>query len=83
MWKERNLNKKEDIFIKDLAKILKVHFKINSTVRKINSFSKRKDGKTTQPTRIYILGDSVKRFVRLIGFEGNKQKTIKRILENV
>jgi len=82
MWKSQNIIDK-DLFMIGIASILKEHFKINSHISKINNFNKRKDGLTTQPTRLYLFGNSMLRFYKQIGFEGEKQRLLKKLLENV
>jgi hypothetical protein len=56
------------------------YFSIKSTITFPNSKSVRKDGIITKPIRIYILGESVLKFCDKIGFEGDKQKSLKALI---
>jgi len=77
LWKEEGI---KNNFIFELGRYLNMHFNIKSTIKIQNSFNKRKDGIITKPTRIYILGESVLKFHKEIGFDGEKQKKLSSIL---
>ena len=79
MWKAQDL-KEDENFVEQLSKYIKEHFDISSTITKVNIYNTRKDGIITRPTRLYILGESVKKFHKYIGFEGEKQEKMNRIM---
>jgi len=80
MWKEESLIKNGKGFLDLLCKMMKEYFDLDSTIRITNNTLKRKDGRTTRAVRIYILGDSVVKFFKEIGFEGTKQKSLKALI---
>ena len=77
LWKKEGI---KNNFIFELGRYLNRHFNIKSTIRIQNSFNERKDGTITKPTRIYILGESVLKFHKEIGFDGEKQEKLDKIL---
>ncbi len=79
MWKLETL--KEDLtFIDELAIYLNKHFNIKSTVRDSKKYNLRKDGLITKPKRMYITGESVVKFHQEIGFEGEKQFKMEKLM---
>lgn len=78
VWKTENLKEKIG-FIEEFAAFLNKHFNIKSTITKPKRFNVRKDGIITRPTRMYVLGESVKIFHKEIGFEGEKQEKLNQI----
>jgi len=79
MWKSEKIKEKIN-FVEELASYLKIHFDIQSTVRNVNIYNIRKDNIITRPMRIYILGESVKKFQKEIGFEGEKQIKLNKVM---
>lgn len=79
MWKKEDLIPKDN-FIKELARYMKKHFGIESTIRLQNKENVRMDGTITKPIRLYIFGNSVIKFYKEIGFEGEKQESLKALL---
>jgi len=79
MWKSEKLINKDN-FLKDISKYLKKYFKIDSTITNRKAYNIRKDGIITRPTKIYLLGESVKTFSKEIGFEGEKQTKLNKLM---
>lgn len=79
MWKAETLKEKIG-FVEEFAAFLNKHFNIKSTITKPKCFNVRKDSIITRPTRMYILGESVKIFHKEIDFEGEKQKKLDQIM---
>ena len=77
LWKKQDL---ENSVMFELGSYLNKHFNIKSTLTKPNLSNLRKDGVITQATRIYILGDSMLKFHKEIGFDGEKQAKLNRLL---
>ena len=80
MWKAEKHLKQGNIFMNNISNLMKEYFDINSTVRTGKAHSTRKDGIITRPTVIYITGESVIKFCKEIGFEGEKQARLRDIL---
>ena len=60
---------------------MKRYFDIKSSVNiQINKNNTRKDKIITKPLRLYVLTESTVAFYEEIGFEGNKQKHLKALL---
>lgn len=73
MWKEERLVDQGEQFFFEIEEALKNYFQINCSIRKTSLKNIRKDGIITHEIRMYILGDSVKKFSKVVGFEGEKQ----------
>ncbi|MCF7910453.1 LAGLIDADG family homing endonuclease [Candidatus Pacearchaeota archaeon] len=81
-WKSQEIIGDAVNFLTQLKKYMLKYFGISSTIRIQKSRLNRKDKKVTQPVRIYIFRESVIRFFNEIGFEGQKQKDLKAILNS-
>ena len=79
MWKSEDL-KEKITFMEELTRYLKKHFDINSTLTKPKKYNLRKDGIITRPLKMYITNKSVIKFHKEIGFEGEKQKKLNKIM---
>jgi len=79
MWKAENV-KEKITFLNELATYLNKHFDINSTITRPKRFNIRKDKIITRPLRMYITNTSVIKFHKEIGFEGEKQKKLNKIM---
>ncbi|MFW6233277.1 MAG: LAGLIDADG family homing endonuclease, partial [Nanoarchaeota archaeon] len=82
LWKHDKLINNSLNFMKDLGYFMKKYFNIDSTIKIQKNKSKRKDGVFTQSIKMYILNKSVIRFYNQIGFESEKQKSLKAILNS-
>lgn len=80
MWKSTDIVCEGKKFMEEISKQLEEHFHITSTVTVPNRLNKRKDGLLTQAAKIYILGEEVIKFYKLIWFEGEKQSVLGNIL---
>jgi len=74
-WKSESLTRPNKL-IEELCFYLEDYFKIRTTVSSPSAKCCRKDKVITRPTRIYILGDSVKLFSNEIGFSNWKQERL-------
>jgi|TARA_Y100000034_G_scaffold74012_1_gene88970 hypothetical protein len=79
MWKAENVKEKIS-FIDELAIYLNQYFNIKSTVTKGNNYNVRKDSIITRPLKMYIISESVIKFRKEIGFEGEKQEKLNKIM---
>lgn len=79
MWKAKNVKEKVN-FIEELGSYLNKYFGIKSTVVIRKVYNIRKDGIITRPTRMYITGESVIKFCKEVGFEGEKQTELNKIM---
>jgi len=82
IWKSEKLLKREEKFTSNLCKLMKKYFDIDSTIRLQKPRLNRKDKILTRPIRIYIFNKSVIKFFKEIGFEGEKQKSLKAIINS-
>ncbi len=82
IWKADHILKDGLDFVNSLCKLMNTYFNINSTTKLQKPRLNRKDGILTRPIRVYIFGESVILFFRKIGFEGQKQKNLKAILNS-
>jgi hypothetical protein len=80
MWKAESLLEDGFKFINGICSKMDRYFGIKSTITFPNSRSVRKDGIITKPIRVYILGESMLKFCDKIGFEGDKQKSLKALI---
>ncbi len=80
MWKAEHLIKNGQEFIEGIRDLMNKYFGIVSTVKVQLKKNKRKDGIITRPTRQYISAKSTLTFYKEIGFEGNKQQSLKALL---
>ncbi len=81
MWKSEKLLGEKERFIEELCGRLKRYFNIDTTITMPkNRKTKRKDGVITRGIKVYILNKNVIKFYNEIGFEGNKQKSLKTML---
>jgi len=80
MWKSKNLINNSKKFMNNIKKLLKIYFNINSSVIIQKKENIRKDAIITKPIRLYIFGESVIRFYNKIGFDNEKQKTLKALI---
>ena len=80
MWKAENLVKDGLNFMEDISAGLKKYFNIESSIHLRNLKNTRKDGIITKPIRLTILTNSVMAFYKKIGFEGDKQKSLKALI---
>jgi len=80
MWKSEKLLIQAEEFFREIALYLDKYFKIKSTIKINKAHNIRKDGIKTRSLRMYILGKSVIKFYKEIGFEGEKQRKLKSIL---
>jgi len=80
-WKSEKLHKQGNKLINELSKNLKKYFDIKTTITFPKQRGNRKDGVVTCPTKIYVLGDSVKKYFEEIGFSNYKQEKMKKILK--
>jgi hypothetical protein len=81
IWKTEKLAKEEK-FTGSLCRLMKEYFDIDSTLRLHKPRLNRKDKILTRPIRVYIFNKSVIKFFNKIGFEGEKQKSLKAILNS-
>jgi len=79
-WKAEEYFEEGKKFIEDICLHLKLHFDIETTIGFPKQRGNRKDGIITRPIRVYILGDSVKKFHKQVGFSNHKQQTLKTLL---
>ncbi len=80
MWKSEKLIKDGVEFMNEVAQGLKRYFKIESSVIIQNKTNIRKDGIITRPIRLSISTGSTPKFFDRVGFEGDKQKSLKALL---
>jgi hypothetical protein len=80
MWKSEKYLKQSKEFFNEIADCMKSYFGINSAIGEINVFNTRKDGIKTRPIVMYITGESVVKFAKEIGFEGEKQEKLSKLL---
>lgn len=80
MWKSEKLINDGQKFIESLSTLMNEYLGIISTVKVQSKKNKRKDGIITQPIRQYICAQSTRAFYNKIGFEGNKQQSLKALL---
>ena len=69
-----------DFFLKEICQYLKKYFNIDTTITNRKAYNIRKDEIITRPTKIYLLGESVKIFSKEIGFEGEKQVLLNKLM---
>lgn len=79
-WKSENLITNGQEFIEDMGNCMHRYFDITSKVIIQKKSNLRKDGVITRPIRIYLFNESVVKFCKEIGFEGNKQKSLKALI---
>ena len=79
-WKAEKYFEQGKNFVEDICLHLDVYFKIKTTIGFPKQRGNRKDGIVTRPIRVYVLGDSVKRFFSRVGFSNHKQKSLKALL---
>ena len=79
LWKNKKIIK-DDRFIKEIGIYLNRFFNIKSTIKLRKIENLRKDGVITQPIRMYLTGKSVVKFSKEVGFEGEKQEKMDKIL---
>jgi hypothetical protein len=80
MWKSKKIINDGESFMKDINIYMKKYFNINSLVKVQKKENIRRDGVITKPVRLYIFKDSVINFYKEVGFEGNKQESLKVLL---
>jgi|GEM_PF-1028334 len=80
IWKSEELLKRGDEFTENLCKLMKKYFRIDSTLRLQKPRLNRKDKILSRPIRIYIFNKSTIKFFEEVGFDGEKQKTLKALL---
>jgi hypothetical protein len=76
-WKSEKYFEGGREFVKEICVHMEKYFQIKTTIGFPNQRGNRKDGIITRPIRVYILGDSVKKFFSLVGFSNHKQKSLK------
>ncbi len=82
-WKSENLINEGEKFVKDICFGLEKYFGIKSSVRFPKCQGNRKDGVITKPIRVYILGESVLKFSKDVGFSNYKQQSLKAFLPDL
>ena len=80
LWKAEKLTKNGEEFINEIKYYLEKYFGVKSTSSIQNKKNIRKDGIITRPIRLYIFNKSVIKFYNKVGFEGEKQKSLKALL---
>ena len=80
MWKDERIKHEGLKFMQSLADGMKKYFNINTTITLPRSHCIRKDNVKTTAIRMYIFGDSVIKFYKEIGFDGQKQQSLKALL---
>jgi hypothetical protein len=79
-WKSKKLFSEGLNFVWGMCKLMDHYFRISSTITFPKNRNIRKDKKITRPIKIYILNKNVIRFYNEIGFEGDKQKSLKALI---
>jgi hypothetical protein len=82
MWKNEKIKEEGLKFMRSIVDCMKKYFDINSTISFPKSYCIRKDNIKTTATRMYICGLSVIKFYKEIGFDGQKQQSLKAILSS-
>lgn len=80
VWKSENLINNGLKFVRDICDCMYNYFKVESKIIIQKKINLRKDGIITKPIRIYIFNESVIKFYNKIGFEGDKQKSLKALI---
>jgi len=79
-WKSEKLFNAGFRFVKDLCDLMEEYFNIAATITFPKNRNLRKDKIITRPIKIYILNKNVINFYREVGFDGDKQKSLKALI---
>lgn len=80
MWKCEEYLEQGKIFFEEISNLMKKYFDIDSAVSTGNSKNVRKDKIITKPLYLLIPVNSTIKFYECIGFEGQKQDKLSKIL---
>lgn len=82
MWKNEEIKEDGLKFMRSISDGMKKYFDIGSTITLPKSQCIRKDNIKTTAIKMFILGPSVVKFYKEIGFDGQKQQSLKAILSS-
>jgi hypothetical protein len=83
MWKNEEILNEGLKFMQSVAYGMKKYFDIDSTITLPKSICIRKDNIKTTAIKMFILGPSVFKFYKEIGFDGQKQQSLKALLSKI